>query len=81
MQTFLQVLILVLPWATRTRHASLIHRFLCFTAKEIIGISKVWPQHHLLDPNFDSAIGINNRLYYSPDSHSAFDCSNRGAAA
>ena len=28
-------------WATCTRHAGLIHRFLCFTTKEIIGISKV----------------------------------------
>jgi hypothetical protein len=34
--------------------------------KSLIGISEEWLQHHLVNPNSDSASGINSRLYYDP---------------
>lgn len=37
-------------------HTILIHRFLCFTAKQVIGITKVYSQHHLLLSNLASAL-------------------------
>ena len=61
-------------WATHTRHTGLIHEFLRFTAKEIVGISEEWLQHHLVNPNSDSAFALNKRFYCSPDPHSAFTC-------
>jgi len=33
---FLKKHFVVMSWATRTRHASLIHRFLCFTTKVLL---------------------------------------------
>ena len=34
--------------------------------KSLVGISEEWLQHHLINPNSDSASGINSRLYCDP---------------
>ena len=66
----------LVDWATHTRHASLIHEFLRFTTKGIVGISRAFHSRQLR-PILDSAIAINNCFYCSPDSHATFISSSR----
>jgi len=53
-------------WATWTRHASLIHRFLCFTTKVLLVFRRFDHSTTCCCPNSDSALGVNHRLYYDP---------------
>ena len=47
---FFQNILFALSLSYLELHTSLIHKFLCFTTEEIIGISEEWPQHHLSMP-------------------------------
>ena len=67
------------PSATRMLCAYVIHKFLCFTAKRIVGISKVQygNQPH---PNLDSALALNKSFYYSAHTLTTFNCEYSSAA-